>query len=296
MAYATVAQLREYLPQVPEYGQQKIAVSGSPTGGTFTLVYDGTATGALAYNATATTVQTALRAIAAIGSSGVAVKGRPGGPWVATFQGTLATDAAPLTLGTNLLTGGAAPSVAIEPATDDLLQNALDRATGIIRDALRSLLADPAFDYAAFGAASTRIVSAYDATYLSLPPHQAGSVSLVEYQSGSNPATYTTLDAAQWDEEMGGQLYRSSGWWSGYGGGAGRYRVTAVWGYGATPPASIEELTLELAVNLYRSRDTGGFVEVAGEGNAAIRQVAGLTKLQQQVLIDMRNQLYQVSV
>ncbi len=294
MSYATVAQLREILPQVPDLGQQRITLTGSPAGGSFTLSYEGTATGALAYNATATTVQTALRAIAAIGSSGVKVTGRPGGPWLATFQGVLATDAGPLTLGTNSLTGGSSPSVSIESATEDLLQACLDRATTIVRDALRGLLADPTFDYAAYGVASTKIIAGYSGQYLTLPPHQAGSVTLVEYQSGSNPASYSTI-ADQYLQESG-RLYRSSGW-LGSVGDLPRYRVTAIWGYGSTVPNSIVELVLELAVNIWRSRDKGGFTELVGvEGNGAIRMIAGLNKQQIMILENVATQLQQVAI
>jgi len=289
MAYATIAQLRPYLPQVPELGQQLITVTGGPSGGTFTLTYEGVATSALAYSATATAVQTALRAIAGIGASGVSVRGRPGGPWTATFQGTLAQDAGPLALGTNSLTGGTTPSVAVEPATDDLLQDCLDRATGRVKEAMRTLLGDDTFDYVAYGAASTKIVISAPSYYFAIPAHQAGSVTLVEYQSASDPAAYTAI-ADQFLEESG-RLYRAAGW------GVDRYRVTAVWGYGPTPPDSIEQLTLELAVNIWRSRDKGGFTEIVGvEGSGGIRQIAGLNKQQQMDLENIANQLIHVGV
>jgi hypothetical protein len=111
---------------------------------------------------------------------------------------------------------------------------------------------------------------------LPLPPHQAGSVTLVEYQSASNPAAYTTV-ADQWLAE-GAALYRAGGW------GRERYRVTAVWGYGPVP-AAVEEVTLEVAVNLWRSRDKGGFTETIGvDGQGGIRVVSGLTKQQQAIL------------
>lgn len=292
MSYATVAQLRQRLPQVSELGQQTITVTGSPSGGTFTLLYESTASAALAYNATATQVQTALRAIGAIGSDGVNVVGRPGGPWLATFKGTLATDAGPLSLGTNSLTGGSSPSVTVEPTTDDLLQTCLDSATDIIRSTMRALLADMTFDYAAYGAATTKIMRGHTGEYLTLPPYQAGSVTLVEYQTGTNPATYSTLSTDEWDEESG-QLYRSSGWlasdWQ-------RYRITAKWGYGPVPDA-IAEVTLEIAVNIWRTKDTGGFVEIVGvEGGGGVRAVAGLTKLQQQTLENIADQLRLIAI
>jgi hypothetical protein len=290
-SYASVADLRSYLPQVPDLGQQSIVVSGTPSGGTYTLLYEGAATAAIAYNAIATAVQTALRAIVAIGDSGVNVRGRPGA-YTAAFQGTLATDAGPLSLGTNSLTGGTLPSVTIASAADALLQDCLDRATSTIRNAMRSLLADPTFDYSAYGAASTKIVIGTANEYLTLPAYQLASATLVEYQSGSNPSSYTALAANQWEAGADGRLYRAGGWSN-----SARYRVTAVWGYGPTPPDAIEQLALELAVNVWRSRDKGGFTEMVGvDGSGAVRQVAGLNAQQRMILENMRDQLIVIGV
>jgi hypothetical protein len=281
-SYAAVADLRAYLPQVSAYGMQLITVSGTP----FTLVYEGVSTGNLASTATATAVQTALRAITAIGSSGVNVRGKPGGPFTASFQGSLATDAALMT----------ANNATVTPATDDLLQDCLDRATDIVRGALRSLLADPLFDYAAYSAASTAIVLGYDGQYLRLPRYQAGSVTLVEWQIGANPAAYQAIPD-QWIEESG-RLYRAIGWGaSSTYGGRPRYRITAVWGYGPTVPDAVAEVTLEQAVNVWRSKDKGGFSEVIGaDGSGAVKQVAGLNKLQMQVLTSLRDELIALGV
>jgi hypothetical protein len=290
-SYASVADLRSYLPQVPDLGQQAITVTGTPSGGTYTLVYEGAATAAIAYNASATAVQTALRATPAIGDSGVNVRGRPGA-YTAAFQGTLATDAGPISLGTNSLSGGTLPSVTLASAADALLQDCLDRATSTIRNAMRSLLADPAFDYSAYGAASTKIVLGTANEYLTLPAYQLTSATLVEYQSGTNPSSYTALAADQWEAGADGRLYRAGGWSN-----SARYRVTAVWGYGPTPPDAIEQLTLELAVNVWRSRDKGGFTEMVGvDGSGAIRQIAGLNAQQRMVLENMRDQLIVIGV
>jgi hypothetical protein len=259
------------------------------------LGYEGTNTSALPYNATATAVQAALRAITAIGSGGVSVKGRPGGPYTASFQGTLASDAAPLTASGALLTP--AGTVAIAPASDVLLLDVLDRATDVVRSAMRSLLADPTFDYAAWPSASAKIVRAFDTYELRLPPHQAGTVTLIENQTGSYPSTYTALDANAWEDTGSGTIYRSGGWGGVFWGTLPRYRVTAVWGYGPVVPDAIIELTLEVAVNLFRTRDTGGYVDLVGvEGGGATRPVAGLTKLQQQVLENIRDQLIAIGV
>lgn len=292
MAYATTTDLRAYLPQIPTYGQQTVTITGGPSGGTFTLVYEAVATAAIAFNAPASVLQTALQAVAAIGSS-VKVTGPAGGPWVVDFSGNAGRS--PLSLGTNSLTGGSSPGVSVVNTTEGLLTTILDRATDIVRNALRACLTDPTFDYAAYGPASTRIVQGYTGMYLTIPPHQLASVTLVEYQSATNPEAWGAVPD-QVLEQTNGQLYRASGWGGGWG-DRPRYRVTAVWGYGPTVPSAIEELTLELAANIWRSRDKGGFTEIVGvEGGGSVRAIAGLNKLQQQIVADVAASLWQVSV
>lgn len=265
MSYATVANLREYLDQLPNYGSQRITVTGSPTGGTFTLVYEGVATGAIAYNATATTVQTALRAHAAIGSSGVKVIGPPA-TWLAQFQGTLATDAGPLTLGTNSLTGGTAPSVTIAPALDALLQRILDRATAMIDTYL-------GFSFTLSGAAGTQIVYGDGTDYLEPPAFVAGSVTAVTVPTGYTAPSYTVqngvlivtrdslLGTLYGSEALAGRLYSPlGGWLSGV-----PYTVAATYGYSAIP-VDIVEACLEIAVDLWRFKDSGSIKAVGVEG------------------------------
>jgi len=93
---------------------QRVALSGAPTGGTFTLSFGGQTTSAIAYNASAATVQSALQALSSIGSGNVLVMGGSGGPWVVRFAGTLAgTDQAQLTANGSGLTGGTSPSVTV---------------------------------------------------------------------------------------------------------------------------------------------------------------------------------------
>lgn len=288
-SYATTDDLRAYLPQVADLGVQAITITGATGGDTYTLIYEGVATGAILSDATATTVQTALRAIAAIGSSGVNVRGSPGA-YVASFQGTLATDAGPLSSDASGLSPGG--TVQIAPALDAVLSDCLDRASGIVRGAMRSLLADPAFDYAAYTTATAQIVRGWGGQYLAIPAHQIGTVTIVSYEAGSNPATFTALNTNEWDEMSDGRLYRAVGWSGSYGGGQTRYEVTANWGYGATVPPSIVEVTLEVAVNIWRSRDKGGFTDTIGvDGSGATVQVSGLTNLQRQVLTAERDQL-----
>lgn len=105
---------------------ETITITGGPTGGTFTLTYQGRhldgggtadivgVTTALAYNATGATVQAALEAIAGIGAGNVVVTGGAGGPYQATFQGALgAVELNPLTANGAGLTGGTTPGVTV---------------------------------------------------------------------------------------------------------------------------------------------------------------------------------------
>lgn len=65
------------------------------TGGTFTLTFAGEETDAIAYNATAATVQTRLRALDALGNTDVSVTGSTGGPYTVTFTGAYANTNVP---------------------------------------------------------------------------------------------------------------------------------------------------------------------------------------------------------
>jgi hypothetical protein len=90
---------------------QVVTVTGSPSGGTFTLTGNGATTATIAYNASAATVQTAVRTLGGDFNFAV-VSGSTGGPYTVTLNlggvGPL-----PLALGTNALTGGTAPSVTV---------------------------------------------------------------------------------------------------------------------------------------------------------------------------------------
>jgi hypothetical protein len=100
---------------------QKVTITGSPTGGTFKLVFGGQTTATIAYNATAATVQTALQALTSIGAGNATVTGGPGpgAPWTVTFTGTLAnTNVAQMTTSTLAFTGGTSPTVTVITLTN----------------------------------------------------------------------------------------------------------------------------------------------------------------------------------
>ncbi len=74
---------------------QQIAVEGSPSGGTFTLAFDGHTTGQLAFDASAEQVREALLTLGSEFGY-VSVGGPDGGPYVVEFGGPLGGSAQPL--------------------------------------------------------------------------------------------------------------------------------------------------------------------------------------------------------
>ncbi|MFG2532714.1 hypothetical protein ACGFR7_32810, partial [Streptomyces sp. NPDC048516] len=97
---------------------QTVTITGSPTGGTFTLTWNSQTTAAIAYNATAATVRTALEALSNIAPGDVTVTGSAGGPYTVTFGGAnLGDDVAQMTASGASLTGGSSPAVSVATTT-----------------------------------------------------------------------------------------------------------------------------------------------------------------------------------
>ena len=108
-----------YLQGTDGEQQQTLTESGSPTGGTFTVSYRGNTTSTIAFDATAATVQTALRALH---SDLAAVTVTRTGTttnfvWVATMVG-VPTYQPVMTDTSTSLTGGSSPDVAITITRD----------------------------------------------------------------------------------------------------------------------------------------------------------------------------------
>lgn len=95
---------------------QTVSITGGPTGGTFTLTYNGQTTSAIPFSATAAQVQSALSALPNIGSGQVLCSGGalPGTAVVVTFAGMMSgLPINPITINGAALTGGTpVPSVA----------------------------------------------------------------------------------------------------------------------------------------------------------------------------------------
>ena len=79
--------------------KQTVTVGGGATGGTFTLALGGAPSGPISRNASASSVQAFLQALAEIGSEGCSVTGPTGGPWVVEFTGVLAGVNVPMLTG-----------------------------------------------------------------------------------------------------------------------------------------------------------------------------------------------------
>jgi Phage capsid family len=109
---------------------QTVTVTGSPTGGTFTLAFRGVTTSGIAYNAASSAVQTALQGLSTIGSGNATVTGSAGGPYTVTFASALAATAVDeITADGSSLTGGTDPSVTVATATEGEASNGI---TGLV--------------------------------------------------------------------------------------------------------------------------------------------------------------------
>lgn len=124
--------------------QQKIDITGSPTGGNFVLIFNGQVTSTLNVNTSAPSypsafdVQSALQALSNIGDDNVRVTGGPGEdgasnvyyePYVVTFTGDLAGQNVPLLQAVNGLTGGVSPEIKITTIANGI--DAVDEAVVI---------------------------------------------------------------------------------------------------------------------------------------------------------------------
>lgn len=97
---------------------QTVTITGTPTGGTFTLTYAGQTTAGIAYNAAAAAVLAALEALSNIAPGDVVVGGGPGPgtPYTVTFSAPIG-NAALMTASGAALTGGVTPAVAVTTTT-----------------------------------------------------------------------------------------------------------------------------------------------------------------------------------
>ena len=98
---------------------QTITITGTPTGGTYTLTFSGQTTSAIAYNASASAVQSALEALSNIAPGDVVCAGgpHPGTPVTVTFGGAYDGADVPQMTATGSFTGGTSPAVTVTTTT-----------------------------------------------------------------------------------------------------------------------------------------------------------------------------------
>jgi hypothetical protein len=110
LAEPTLANLRTALNQVNSGGTNEVQTInlGAATAGSITITFDGQATGAIAWNATAAAVQTALESLSNVNPGDVTVTGGPLPATITlTFGGQYAgTNVAQVTVSPTGLTGG----------------------------------------------------------------------------------------------------------------------------------------------------------------------------------------------
>ncbi|MBM3187095.1 MAG: hypothetical protein FJZ90_00045 [Chloroflexi bacterium] len=165
---------------------------------------------------------------------------------------------------------------------DLLLQAILDRAHAIVNDTL-------GFEFAGYGAtATTRDVQSLGGYILRPQAYEAGTLTAIASVWGRGTTSETTETVEDWlaEEQMRPyQVYRNAGW------AYGRwYRLTACWGYGAAP-ASVVEVELEAAINLWRGRDAAVWqAETGVEGAGATPLNRALSWPQRDVLNAVRAQ------
>jgi hypothetical protein len=154
------------------------------------------------------------------------------------------------------------PQLPNDTPTTALLGDILERAT----DAVVALMG---FRFEGY-VTNYRKVSGTGTVYLVLPPHAPLSVETVT--DGDN------------EPVMGWELYGKTLLFHPDGWGTTRYTIGAQWGYG-DPPPSIQEVTLELAVNLWRAKDAARFSDYVGvAAGGAVAYEAALTAQQRAIL------------
>ena len=168
-----------------------------------------------------------------------------------------------------------------DPAPPDAALTArLDQAQAMV-DAY--LGADASLTLAAAG---TRVVYGTGTIYLPLPAHTAGSVTLVSVPSGYTVPTYIQQDGALVITESTGViaqpayggLWATSYTYNAYWQPGLAYTVSAAFGYDASTLAILKAVTLDLAVQLWRYKDSGGSETIGAEGGITTVR-SGLTML-----------------
>lgn len=175
-------------------------------------------------------------------------------------------------------------------AADAKLTDIITRAQGIIDTALGFSFFDTGAAWSGVTATQKRVQSERS-VYLKLPPYLDGSITAVSPITGVTVSTDLITD---YEEQARFHLYRPKGW------GGGRWAITAKYGYGPAP-ASIVEICLELAVNIWRQKGQGLFQQMQGVdavgnavGGGSIKYIGGMTAEQRRTVLKVRAQYIEV--
>ncbi len=227
---------------------QTVTITGTPTGGTFTLTFEGQTTGAIAYNASAATVQTALVALSNIGPGDVICTGGalPGTAVVVEFTGALAGANRTLMTATSSLTGGSSPAVAVSRSRSSFTYsacvwaanfsgsayNSANEDARVGKDALSG--GDPTGNIAVFDSSGSVFVNSHQqprggtvaGTITAVNPYTYGTIAYpvptdTTVGSSATPATSLTLAASGRRDR---NLTKLAGWIND-GTGSGQLRV-----------------------------------------------------------------------
>jgi hypothetical protein len=185
------------------------------------------------------------------------------------------------------------PQIADNATTDDLLADVAARASDIVLNAASPLTFTP---YPA--TATYKAVWGDGSSWLLLPAHQTASVE--EVRIGAE--TGTLVAATEYLAEGSNLRYlAATGWlessyntrpWGMPRWGYGPYYVKAKWGYGPAP-AALVQVALEVAINIYQTRESGGLREAASvEGGSVVQQVTGLSRRQREVIASIVSQYH----
>lgn len=118
---------------------QIVFITGSPSGGSFQLKYQGLLSPGINWNASALEVQGALEAVPGLGPGQIFVSGGPGpeNPWIVRFTGQLANTNVPQMGSVNFLLGGLDPQISIVTGTAGI--DSVDEIVNITPSASRSM-------------------------------------------------------------------------------------------------------------------------------------------------------------
>ena len=171
--------------------------------------------------------------------------------------------------------------VATGATNDTALQAVLDRASAIVDGVL-------GFSFAAYGAEATdRDVRGNGSEYLCPPAYKAATIAgiaRVSARGETGEATEAITGYVVDELERPYRVWRAAGWQRG-----AWFRVTALWGYGAVP-ASVVEVELEVAMNIWRSAAGTSFGTSVGiEGGGAVTVNRALTWAQRDILDGVRS-------